>query len=177
MTMFARRVVPLLVMAVLVIASGCYSLTPVANIGVPAGATVALDINDAGRVALGGSMGPEIGQVEGRLVQLANNEYTLAVTGVRFLRGGEQAWNGERITIKSEHVTSVQERRLSRGRTALLSGAAVGAIAYIVTRSIIGSGSTDPDKQPIDSSESIRIPNPARIPVASRIPAGRGSRY
>lgn len=175
--MFARRAGVLLMMAVLVVASGCYSLTPVANVGVPAGATVALDINDAGRVALGGSMGPEIGQVEGRLVQNANNEYTLAVSAVRFVRGGEQAWNGERVVIKSEHVSALRERRFSKGRTALFAGAVLGAVAVIVTQSINGSGSTDPDKPPVDSSESVRIPSPARAPISGRIPAGRISRY
>lgn len=155
----------------LVIANGCYTLTPVANIGVPLGTTVALDINDAGRVALGGSMGPEIRQVEGRLVGNANNEYTLAVSGVRFLRGGEQRWNGERVTIRSENVSALSERRLSKGRTAAFAGAGLGVLAFIVTRSVIGNGSVDPDKPPVDSSQSVRIP------TSSRIPAARISRF
>jgi hypothetical protein len=32
------------------------------------GEKVAFDVNDAGRVALGGSLGPEIAQIEGRVV-------------------------------------------------------------------------------------------------------------
>jgi hypothetical protein len=140
-------------------ATGCYTLVPVVNTGVPAGATIALEINDVGRLALGGSMGPEIGQVEGRLIEQTSSEYRLAVTGVRYLRNaGEQAWNGERISIPSDHVRSVSERRLSRGRSAIVAGAAVGAVAYIITRSITGSGQEGPDRTPVDTAQSIRIP-------------------
>ena len=140
-------------------ATGCYTLVPVANTGIPAGATVALDINDAGRVALGGTMGPEIGQVEGRLVEQTSNHYVLSVNAVRYLRAtGEQVWTGERVTIPTEHVRSVNERRLSKGRTAIIAGAAVGAVAFMITRGIIGSGLEGPDKTPPDTSQSVRIP-------------------
>ena len=148
-----------MMLPMLLVATGCYTLVPVANTGVPAGATVALDINDAGRLALGGTMGPEIGQIEGRLVEQTGTEYRLAVTGVRYLRdAGEQVWNGERINIKSEHVRSVSERRLSKGRSALLGGAVLGAVAYIVTRSISGSGQEPRDRTPPDTARSVRIP-------------------
>ena len=140
-------------------ATGCYTLVPVANTGIPAGATVALDINDAGRVALGGTMGPEIGQVEGRLVEQTSSAYVVSVNAVRMLRtNAEQAWTGERVTIPTEHVRSVSERRLSKGRTAIIAGAATGALAYIITRSITGSGQEAPGKTPGDTAQSVRIP-------------------
>jgi hypothetical protein len=148
-----------LMLPMLSFVTGCYSLVPVANVGVPAGATIALDINDAGRLALGGTMGPEIGQVEGRLIEQTSSEYLLAVTGVRYLRdAGEQVWTGERIRIKSEHVRSVSERRFSKGRSALIAGAALGAVAFIITRSISGSGQEPPGKTPTDTAQSVRIP-------------------
>jgi hypothetical protein len=154
-----RAVAGAVMLPVVMLATGCYTLVPVANTGVPAGTTIALDINDAGRVALGGTMGPEIGQVEGRLVEQTSSEYRLAVTGVRYLRdAGEQSWNGERISIKSEHVRSVSERRLSKGRSAAFAGAALGAVAYIVTRSISGSGQERPGRTPPDTAQSVRIP-------------------
>ena len=139
-------------------ASACYSFTPVVTTGVPLGTRVALDITDAGRVALGGSMGPEIGQIEGRLVQQTTGEYVVAVQAVRFLRGGEQAWTGERISVKSEHVSTVRERRLSKGRSAIFGGAALAGVAYLITRSIIGDGNADPGKLPGDTLQSVRIP-------------------
>ena len=44
---------------------GCYSLQPTRGATPTVGETVAFDVNDSGRAALGGSMGPEIGQIEG----------------------------------------------------------------------------------------------------------------
>ena len=106
-------------------ATGCYTLQPVATTGPLFGSEVALDINDAGRVALGASIAPEISQLEGRLVRKDSNEYVLAVSVVRQLRDVEQKWTGEKIIVKSEYVTAVQQRRLSRGRSVLLGSAAV----------------------------------------------------
>ena len=115
------------------------------------GVGIGLDISDAGRVALGGSMGPEIEQIEGRLIQFDNNEYVVGVTSLHLLRGGEQVWHGEQVHVKKEYVTSVYERRFSTARSAALAAAGIGAVAYIATRAIAGSGSID---QPITPPES-----------------------
>src|SRR5207248_8132884 len=96
---------------------GCYTLQPSAG-GVvpPAGAEMAFDINDAGRVALGGSMGPAIARIEGRLVGRDSSAYIVAVREITLLNGGDQTWSGERVQLKTEYVTEHYERRLSRGR-------------------------------------------------------------
>src|SRR5207248_394092 len=44
---------------------GCYSYRPAGGVPPQIGTRVAFDVNDAGRMALGGTMGPEIAQVEG----------------------------------------------------------------------------------------------------------------
>ena len=51
--------------------AGCYTLQPARGVTPEIGARVAFDVNDAGRVVLGGSMGPEIDQVEGNTEILA----------------------------------------------------------------------------------------------------------
>jgi len=51
--------------------AGCYTLQPAGGVVPSVGTQVAFDVNDVGRLALGGSMGPEIGQIEGRVVQKA----------------------------------------------------------------------------------------------------------
>jgi hypothetical protein len=126
------------------------------------GEKVAFDVNDAGRLALGGSLGPEIAQIEGRVVEHAGGEYVLAVSNVKLLRGGEQVWTGEQVRIKSDYVTSTYERRFSRGRTAAISVVGVALAAFIVTRSIKASGQDDEDRIPVDSAQTqlIPIPNP-----------------
>jgi hypothetical protein len=144
--------------AQLVFTTGCYSLTPVVNTGVPMGSQVALRITDAGRVALGGSMGPEIDLVEGRLVQRSDSAYLLSVSGVRFLRGGEQRWNGERISVRQEHVSGVSEQRLSKLRTVALTAATIAAVTLAVTKGLGSFGDRDEGKPPVDTAQTIRIP-------------------
>ncbi|HEY8175124.1 MAG TPA: hypothetical protein VIF32_05515 [Gemmatimonadaceae bacterium] len=138
--------------------AACYTLQPARATDARVGTRVAFDVNDAGRVALGGSMGPEISQVEGRLISADNAEYDVAVSAVRFLDGGEQVWRGDRVRIKAEFVKSAYERRFSSGRTAALGASLVGGVAaYIVGRSLIGSGAEGPGT-PRDSGAAFRRP-------------------
>jgi hypothetical protein len=137
--------------------SGCYTYEPTGAATPEIGQEFAFDINDVGRVALGGSMGPEIAQIEGRLISRENAEYLVAVTSVHFLRGGEQVWKGENVRIKSEFVTSTYERHFSKGRSITLGAAAVGAATYLLTRSLFGSGSEGVATPP-NGGTSLRVP-------------------
>ena len=138
--------------------AGCYTLQPAGGAVPPAGRRVAFDVNDAGRSALGGLIGPEVAQIEGRLLSNGTEEYLVAVSTVRLLRGGEQVWSGEQVRIRREHVSSTYERRFSRGRTLALAGAAAGVAALFIGRSLMGSGSDHP-KLPTDTA-STRIGRP-----------------
>lgn len=125
--------------------TGCYSLRPVTT-PVPEGAEVAFDVNDAGRVALAQQIGPEVAQLEGRLVSAANGDYVLAVNAVRFVRGAEQIWKGERVRLSKDHVRTSYERRFSPGRTAAMAAVtAGGVVAFFATRSLLGIGSEPGD--------------------------------
>ena len=145
---------------------GCYSLQPTRGATPQVGEKVAFDVNDNGRAALGGSMGPEIGQIEGRLLQKDTAQYLVAVSAVRMLRGGEQTWSGEPVRIRSEYVTNSYTRNFSRTRTLALTALGAGALAFIVTQSIVGSG--DEEKPtPIDTAQtriSPRQPIPGTAP-------------
>ena len=152
------RIVGLTVMGGLL--GGCYTLQPTGGPVPEAGSSIALDLNDAGRLALGGSMGPEIAQIEGRLLSKDDDEYRVAVSSLHLLRGGEQAWNGEDVRVRRDYVAAVRERKFSRGRTLALAAAGVGGVAFFVTRSIVGGGIESPPKVPPDSSASQRIPQP-----------------
>ena len=139
--------------------TGCYTLEPVRGGIVPAvGSQVGFDINDQGRVALGGTMGPSILQVEGRLMGKDSTNYSVAVSQIHFLQGGDQVWAGERVNISSQFVTSVYERRFSAVRTAIAGGAAVGAIAAIVGRSLLAGGDPEQPKTPPDTAAAARRP-------------------
>lgn len=141
--------------------AGCYTLQPAGGIAPQVGAEAAFDVNDAGRVALGGSMGPEIAQIEGRLVSRDSGEYLVAVNAVRLLRGGEQVWRGENVRIKQEHVSTMYLRKFSRGRTIALGALGVGAVVVLGSQGILVPfpGSDNP-RTPPDSGLAVRIPRP-----------------
>ena len=141
---------------------GCYTLQPTRGATPQVGEKVAFDVNDNGRAALGGSMGPEIGQIEGRLVQKDTAQYLIAVSAVRMLRGGEQTWSGETVRIRSEYVSTAYTRSFSRSRTIALGALGVGAVAFLVTRSILGSG--DEEKPPPTDTVQTRISPRQPIP-------------
>jgi len=137
---------------------GCYTLQPAVG-GPPApGSVIAFDVNDAGRVALGGPMGPEISQIEGRLFDKDSAGYVVAVSSVRLLRGGEQTWRGERVTIKPEYVGTVYERRFSKSKTMTLGLVGAAIVAAFVTRSLSGLGSPNNPISPPDTGQTQRRP-------------------
>ena len=115
----------------LVLASACYDVQPMVSATPAPGTRLALSINDTGRVALGGTMGPEIRRVEGNLLNRDNNEYVLAVTGVNLLNGDFQKWDGETVRIQSSMVNGLYERRFSKGRTIAFVGLVALAAATI----------------------------------------------
>lgn len=157
-----RRVVAL---ATLPVAAGCYELQPLR--GSPTtGTRIALDVNDAGRVALGGTMGPTIDRVEGTLIDKSNGEYLLGVSSVALLHGGTQPWKGEHVVVKPEFVSTVYERKIAPVQTGLLIAAIGGSIAYVASRNLVGSGQKDDPGTPIDSIAQRRGPT-FRVPLLS----------
>lgn len=138
--------------------AGCYTFEPARQSSLAPDSMIALDINDRGRVAMGGSIGPEISQIEGRLVSMDSSEYVLHVTGVHFLRGGEQAWTGEMVHVKTDFVSARYERQFSWVRTGLLSAVAVGAIAVVAAKGLTGLGTGDLPMPKDSSAQTTRSP-------------------
>jgi hypothetical protein len=130
---------------------GCYTLQPIGGVEPKPGAKLAFEVNDAGRVALGGSMGPEIAQVEGVLVEKDNEGYLLSVSNVRLLKGGEQVWSGEKIKLNNQYLGPAYARKFSLGRSIGLGVVGIGGFGVILaTTSLLGIGSDD-NPGPIDS--------------------------
>ena len=127
-----------------VILAGCYTLQPARSVSPEVGTRVAFDVNDIGRVALGGAMGPEVAQVEGKLVEKDTAGYLVAVTNLKTLRGGEQVWTGERVRLRPEYLGNAYARRFSTGRTVAFSVIGIGGFAtFLATRSLLGLGTHD----------------------------------
>lgn len=134
-----------LVLALLL--AGCSTLQPVQGPVPEPGARLAFDVNDAGRVALGGAMGPEIGQIEGQLLGNEDGAYLVAVSGVNYLRGGHQSWSGETVRLRPEYIGNTYERRTSTGRSIAMGVITIGGFtAFVVGRSLVTGGQDDPDR-------------------------------
>ena len=142
--------------------AGCSTMRPLQGTEPQIGTTVAFDVNDAGRVALGGTMGPEIAQLEGQLIEKNSEGYLLAVSTTRLLRGGEQAWSGEQVRVKPEFLGSAYARRFSLGRSIALGGVALGGFgAFMLSRELLGSGtSNDPPGCTTDCNGNARLGRP-----------------
>ncbi|MGQ0703544.1 MAG: hypothetical protein ACT4PM_10475 [Gemmatimonadales bacterium] len=117
---------------VLVSLAGCYSYAAPRGPEPQTGTNVALDINDAGREALGGQMGPDIATVQGQLIERDSASYLLAVSAVKLRAGGDQVWTGERVRIRNDYVWNRSERRLSWGRTVAFGALSVGGIGGLL---------------------------------------------
>ena len=139
---------------------GCYSLQPIRGPIPEPGAMIGLDINDAGRVVLGGAMGPEISQVEGRLVRRDTNAFVVGILNVKLLRGGSQVWHGETVHVKREYVSSIYERRFSKSRTLVAGAVGVGLIVAFTSKSLLGVFTAEDPKTPGDTLQAQRRPRP-----------------
>ena len=116
--------------------TSCYTLQPSA-VAVPApGTRLAFTINDVGRVALGGSMGPELRQVEGNLQAKDGDDYVVNVRGVELLQGGYQTWAGETVRLNSSYVSAIFEKKFSPAKTALAVGGAAVAMGLLVSKDL-----------------------------------------
>jgi hypothetical protein len=162
------RITPSVVLPILAaLLSGCYTLQPVERATPEIGTEVAVDLNDVGRAALGPSIGREIDQVHGHLVQRDSDDYALAVTSVDFLRGGSQSWTGEVVHVKSDYTSAYYVNRLSKSRTLMLVGALTAVVVVGASQALTVSGGTsDGTPPPPDDGTKQRAPaRGIRIPV------------
>jgi len=123
--------------------AGCFTLLPARGVTPELGSQIAFDVNDAGRVALGPTMGPEIAQIEGRIIEKTSEDYLVAVTTVRLLRGGQQVWSGEKVRLRAEYLGSMYERKFSRGRTVAATAITVGSFATLLGIAAVAGILTD----------------------------------
>lgn len=120
--------------------TGCYSYVPITpGDAPPAGEPVALEISDAGRVGLSDRFGPGLMRVEGRLTTSPVQEYALNVHRVAFIGAPTSRWSGELVRIDRGFVGRIQQRKLSKGRTAFAVGVVVLSVAAVfITADLAG---------------------------------------
>ncbi len=122
---------------------GCYKSLPLQQGSAPVANKVWVFLNDRGRVALADRLGSAVDRVEGTVAAADDSAYVLSVSRVFQLNGYSNGWSGESVKVAREYTTGFQLRQLDRFRTTLVAGGAVFAVvAFLVTRSLTGSGTT-----------------------------------
>jgi hypothetical protein len=125
--------------------AGCYEYKPVTGTPDPS-AILSFRLNDTGRAALEKNLGPAVDKVEGTVASSNDSSIALSVRAVSYFNGQKSEWTGERVDIARRFISDQRERRFSKSRTTLAALVGVAGIgAFIITRSILGSGSPDPD--------------------------------
>ena len=106
-------------------------------------------------------MGPEIAYIEGRLLSSQSDEYVIAVKSVKLIRGGNQVWNEERVTIKREYISQTYERQLSKNQTVALAAVFVVSVYLVAAKmKLFGLGKEEPVEPPCDTgcTPAVRFP-------------------
>lgn len=117
--------------------TACYSTVPVR--GTPRDrAEVVLDMTPAATQEMGSFLGRGTVSIRGRLLEWQPDSIVVSMLATEVEQGDEQLWKGERVAVPRTAVEHVTERRVQRGRTALVILAAVGIVATAV--GVISSG-------------------------------------
>jgi len=133
-------------------ATACYYYEPLATPQPVAGSYLSATLNDLGTDTLSRTIGPDVRSIRGRLLTSDQEALRLAVTGVTLHHGESVTWKGEALTVNRMYVAGVEQRRLARGRTAIIVGATLAAIltTYKVFQGVgiipTGSGGPPPPK-------------------------------
>jgi hypothetical protein len=123
--------------------AACYTYHPLPANPEPQ-TRVTVQLNDMGRVGTSKTIGAGTRSLDGSIVATDDTSYRLAVSSVKPLTGPRLRWTGEQVTVRRDYVATVQERRLSKGRTALFGIAvAFAAVTTMVYFDILGFGSLD----------------------------------
>ena len=131
-----------------VLGTGCYTYHSLAGAPPKTDERVRLTLTDSGAIAMTSYLGADVTAVEGRLQRRSERGYELAVTTTELRTGALREWSGEAATIPSMFVARAESRRLSRSKSALITGGIVG-IALAAARAFGG---------PTSSSASGRAP-------------------
>lgn len=119
---------------------GCYVTTPVPLAPAPqAGTKLHVQLTDAGATSLAQYLGPGVGYIDGRLLAQDDTSMSLAVTATTLRSGNEQMWKGETVSLPHSAIATVQVKKVSWWRSALVAG---GLIAAVTTVGIVKGQST-----------------------------------
>jgi hypothetical protein len=127
--------VPLLLVAL----AACYTQRPVATPGPEPGARISAQLTRSGSDSLTRLLGPDVAEVDGRVVEAGTDTLRVSVLSVTNQRGIPSSWRGELVPLPRAQLHHVGERHLATGGTVLLSASLVGGL-YLLYRLMGGAG-------------------------------------
>ena len=114
---------------------------PVQIGAVQPGTKIRVTLTDAGTDSLARYLGPGVLTVDGKLIKATEERLALGVTSVAMRSGQEQYWKGESVAIPRSALAIVQERKLNKPKSLILSGALIAALASIRLSGVVGGNS------------------------------------
>jgi len=129
-------------MAMLISGTGCYYYQPLETPVPRPGTYMEVMLTDSGTSHFWSYLGPDVGNLRGRLITANPDALALSVESVEQRHGQILSWKGETVTLGREYVATMQARHLSKPRTALLAGGTVvGLMTALAAFTNIASGS------------------------------------
>ena len=133
--------------------SGCYSyqgveLSRQVSTG---GKHVRIELTDAGTANVVPAIGQFVLSVEGLVAEAGAQGLTLSLESVTRRGEGSAKWNGEKLTLAVGDIRRLEERRTSRGRTAIAAAGfgGAGVVLLIAIAKSTGLVSGNPNRPPV----------------------------
>jgi hypothetical protein len=126
--------------ATAVLEVGCYNYLPLRRSAVVPSTYLAVTLSESGSEELAPYLGPNALVVRGRYVGPTERGLALSVESVESRRGDIARWAGETVVVPGEFVRLVEQRQVSRPKTALLAGAAL--LGFVVAYQSFGPGAS-----------------------------------
>jgi hypothetical protein len=111
------------------------------------GSQIRAVLSPDGTVEMIPRFGPGVVSLSGIMVGGYPDEIPLAVQRVTLADRGEVPWGESVVVLPPAQVAAIEERRLSRTRTALFVGG-VAAVVLLADRTLLGGGITGPGDRP-----------------------------
>lgn len=129
--------------------TGCYHYVTVSSTAITERDEVLLGVTDLGRVELAEPVGPGVQRLGGRLMERTDTSFVLSVLSVKYMDLPQPVrWRGERLEIRRDLTSEIQQRRLSRPRTWIMVGLVVAGGVLASRVAIDGIGGAPVETRP-----------------------------
>jgi hypothetical protein len=135
-----------------IVLASCYEYRQIdLQNSLPNGMAVRVELSDAGTANVVPAIGPSAAFVEGTIQNADTGSVTLSLEVVRRKGQEEARWHGETLMLRRGDIRDIEERKTSRGRTAIAVAAVTSAgVALIVAVArATGLVSGNPSRPPV----------------------------